>query len=94
MYKKPQGILNEFTGRHLDFYYKDVLRLTKKAAVADKAHLLLELKKQSSAITISPKESLFGGQRQHGRCVNLHTDRRDGHQHLSGGLVALNLFGR
>jgi hypothetical protein len=72
LYKTPQGVLNEFTGRHLDFYYQDVLGLTKKSAVADKAHVLLELKKNSSAISISPDNTFsagkpFGGQSEMGR---------------------------
>jgi hypothetical protein len=61
MYKKPQGALNGFTGRHLDFYYKDVLRLVKKTAVPDNAHVLLELKKNSSPITISPNNIFSAG---------------------------------
>jgi len=58
LYEKPQEVINRITGRHLDFYYKDILRLTKKSAVPDKAHLLLELKKKAVPLSILP-ESLF-----------------------------------
>lgn len=58
LYREPQAIINRFTGRHLDFYYKDVLRLKKKPAVPDKAHVLVELKKQSPPILIS-RENVF-----------------------------------
>lgn len=58
LYRKPQAIINRFTGRHLDFYYKKILRLKKKPAVPDKAHVLVELKKQSPPILIS-RENVF-----------------------------------
>ena len=66
LYKKPQKILNDITGRHLDFYYRDVLRLTRKAAIPDKAHVLLELKRQSSPVTISPTDAFSAGKDKSG----------------------------
>ena len=54
LYKIPREVINRITGRHLDFYYRDVLRLDKKPAVADKVHLLLELKKNAPPITAGP----------------------------------------
>ena len=38
-----QNDLNSFTKKHLDFFYKDVLRLAPRSAVADKAHILFEI---------------------------------------------------
>lgn len=58
LYKTPQQVINRITGRHLDFYYKDVLRLRRKAAMADKVHVLLELKKNAQPVSVSP-ENLF-----------------------------------
>ncbi len=58
LYQYPQSVINKITARHLDFYYRDVLRLTKKNAIADKVHLLLELKKNVAPIEIQP-ENLF-----------------------------------
>jgi hypothetical protein len=58
LYKKPQEILNQITGRHLDFYFNKVLRLSKKQAIADKAHVLIELKKSVGPLTIGP-DNLF-----------------------------------
>ncbi len=60
-YKKPLEVINRITGRHLDFYYEKVLRLTKKPAVADKAHLLLELKKNASPLLITPDNFFSAG---------------------------------
>jgi hypothetical protein len=58
LYKKPQEVINRITGRHLDFYYRDILRLKTKDAVADKGHLLIELKKSAAPIVIGP-DNLF-----------------------------------
>jgi hypothetical protein len=58
LYKQPQSVINKITARHLDFYYHDVLRLTKKDAIADKVHVILELKKNVAPIEIQP-ENLF-----------------------------------
>src|ERR1043166_735535 len=67
LYRQPQDLLNRFTARHLDFYYKDVLRLTTKGAVPDKAHLLVELKKQSRPIVLSPAAVFSAGKDSKGR---------------------------
>lgn len=66
LYRQPRAMINRFTGRHLDFYYRDVLRLKKKPAVADKAHLLVELKKQSRRIIISPENVFSAGKDKSG----------------------------
>ncbi|MEN6623328.1 MAG: baseplate J/gp47 family protein, partial [Smithella sp.] len=41
--------MNTITGRHLDFYYREILQLRGKAAEPGKVHLLVELAKQASA---------------------------------------------
>ena len=61
LYKKPQEVINRITGRHLDFYYRQVLRMQEKAAVADKAHVVLELKKNVSPISILPEHFFSAG---------------------------------
>lgn len=38
--------MNTLTGRHLDFYYREILRLREKAQESGHAHLLVELAKQ------------------------------------------------
>lgn len=53
LYEKPQEILNRFTGRHLDFFYEDVLRLAKKPARPDTAHVLIELKKGAAPVHVT-----------------------------------------
>lgn len=58
IYRKPLEVLNGITGRHLDFYYRDVLRLFEKPPVPDRAHLLLEVKKAAPPVRIG-MEHLF-----------------------------------
>ena len=45
LFKIVQVDLNHFTQRHLDFYFKDVLRLKNKNPLPDTAHLTFELQK-------------------------------------------------
>lgn len=61
LYKIPQEVINRITGRHLDFYFKDVLRLTKKSAGPDKAHLLIELKKNALPVSIGTGNTFSAG---------------------------------
>jgi hypothetical protein len=43
-----QNSMNELGGRHLDFYYKEILQLKERPAVADKVALFFELEKNVS----------------------------------------------
>ncbi len=45
LFRYAQNDLNLFTGRHLDFYYKDVLHLDLKASEPNHVYLILELAK-------------------------------------------------
>lgn len=49
LFRFAQDQLNQYTGRHLDFYYKDVLRLTNRPAEPDFVHLVFELQKNIDA---------------------------------------------
>lgn len=53
-----QEHLNQFTKRHLDFYYKDILRVKPAAASPDYVHLLLESAVQTNGLSL-PKDSIF-----------------------------------
>jgi hypothetical protein len=57
-YQLAQADLNGLTKKHLDFFYRDVLRLKEKAAVADQAYLILQLAKQVGEHLL-PKNSEF-----------------------------------
>jgi hypothetical protein len=58
LFERAKGELNAFTGRHLDFYFREVLRLGNRAAQPDKAHLLFELAKGHEA-RLLPAGTLF-----------------------------------
>lgn len=43
LHKHPQDLVNTFTRRHLQLYYEQLLRMTRKPAVPDRVHVLLRL---------------------------------------------------
>lgn len=43
LYKYLRNDINQLTGKHLDFYYKDILGLKAKEAIPDKAHIIASL---------------------------------------------------
>ena len=57
-YLLAQADLNGLTKKHLDFFYRDVLRLKEKAAETDQAYLILTLAKQVGEHLL-PKNSEF-----------------------------------
>lgn len=57
-YLLAQADLNGLTKKHLDFFYRDVLRLKEKAAEADQAYLIIQLAKHV-AEHLLPKNSEF-----------------------------------
>ncbi len=61
VYRQPQALLNRLTARHLDFFYGEVLRLERRDAVADRAHVLVALKKNAPAVALGPSHELSAG---------------------------------
>ncbi len=61
LYKEPQQLLNNFTKRHLDFYYNEVLRMKKNPPVADKTHVVFELKKNAGNTLLKTDTKLLAG---------------------------------
>jgi hypothetical protein len=62
LYKEPQRLMNKTTGRHLDYYYKEVLGLKKNAPIPDKAHVIFELKKNTGPLLLEAnKTKLLAG---------------------------------
>ena len=50
--------MNDFTKRHLDFYYKDILQLYPQKAQPDFVHLLIEPVANKNAFLL-PKNTIF-----------------------------------
>jgi hypothetical protein len=46
LFQYLQDDLNSFTKKHLDFFYKQVLKLKPKEAIPDKIHIVFEIQKQ------------------------------------------------
>lgn len=46
LFQHLQADLNHFTRRHLDFFYREVLKIQPREAVPDKAHIVFEIQNQ------------------------------------------------
>jgi hypothetical protein len=58
LFRYAKEHINSITHRHLDFYYKEVLRLLPKQAEANHVHVIIELAKHVNEYLL-PKGSLF-----------------------------------
>lgn len=74
LYRKAQQQLNGFAGRHLDFYYRDVLQLTTKPAISDSAHLVFELQKGLEQHKIAAGTLFRGGKDISGKEISYAAD--------------------
>lgn len=61
MFDRARDELNDFTGRHLDFYYEEILRLARRGPVPDHVHVLAELTKGRDAHLLAAGTELRGG---------------------------------
>jgi hypothetical protein len=61
LFRFTQQHINTFTQRHLDFYYKEVLKLQPRAAEANKVHILVELAKQVEKYLLAQSTLLKAG---------------------------------
>ena len=59
LYKEPHRLMNNLTGRHLDFYYHEVLGLKRNEPVADKVHIVFELKKNTPPVLLKENDTKF-----------------------------------
>lgn len=59
MFKKVQGKINDFSERHLNFYYEDVLKIQRRDFVPDSAHLIFYPDTAGREILIK-KDTEFG----------------------------------
>ncbi len=58
LYQEAQKELNQFTKKHLDFYYKEVLQLQPQKAQPNLVHLCIELNKNVASFLVA-KDSIF-----------------------------------
>ena len=65
--KFPQEQINGITKRHLDFYYAQVLQLSKQPAVSDRVHLIFELAKNASEEIVKQNSVVDAGKDANGK---------------------------
>jgi hypothetical protein len=58
LFRFAQTHLNDYTGNHLNFYYKDILRLKNAPAKPDSVHLVMELAKPTQTHLLA-KDTVF-----------------------------------
>ncbi|WP_143306503.1 hypothetical protein [Chitinophaga vietnamensis] len=61
LFKLAQEQMNGLTAKMLDFYYRDVLHLTEKPSIPDRAHVVFELAKDVAEYAIAPGTALLAG---------------------------------
>lgn len=75
LFKYAQDDLNTITQRHLDFYYKDVLRLTPRTALPNSVHLIMELARNMQTHLLKQGTLFKAGKDSTGREVNYALNR-------------------
>lgn len=71
---EARGALNTLTARHLDFYYRDVLQLAARPAVADRVHVIFELAKSFDRFRVEKDTGLNAGKDGIGVALVFGTD--------------------
>lgn len=74
LFKYAKQSLNTLTQRHLDFYYKEVLKLTPKKASASHAHVIIELAKQVDEFMLAKGTAFKAGKDGLGKDVTFTLD--------------------
>ncbi|MCB0428629.1 MAG: helix-hairpin-helix domain-containing protein [Flavobacteriales bacterium] len=75
LFRKAQDDLNTITKRHLDFYYKDVLRLKEQPAEADQVFLIFELARHvKTSHAVKEGTALKAGKDDSGQPLTYLTD--------------------
>lgn len=75
LFEHTRAEMNTLTGRHLDYYYKDILRLKEKPAEPGHVHLLVELAKHAAAHQLPPGELFKAGKDALGNDAFFASDR-------------------
>lgn len=74
LFETTQAHLNGITARHLDFYYKQVLRLQERPEVTDKVHLVFELVKNAAPYLLKAGTLVKAGKDATGAEINYQLD--------------------
>ncbi|MGZ8218811.1 hypothetical protein [Methylomagnum sp.] len=69
LFDQVRADLNRFTGRHLDYYYRTVLKLRERDSQPDTAHLYFQLAKQVGDFELKAGTLLRGGKTADGKDI-------------------------
>lgn len=61
LFRKSQAQINGLTDRHLDFFFRDVLRLDQARAIPDRAHVAFALAAPGQHVTLEKGTALLSG---------------------------------
>lgn len=61
VYRYLQDDLNQLTGRRLNFYYEDVLKILRRPAIGDHVHTIFELAKNASSVKLEKGTTITAG---------------------------------
>lgn len=75
MFDYAKNDLNQITGKHLDFYYEEVLQLDTKPAEPDKVHLIFELARNVEQHRLEKGKRLKAGKDENGKELLYETIR-------------------
>lgn len=75
MFKFAQQDLNTITQRHLDFYYKEVLKLKEQEAVPDQVYVIFQLAQNAASHLVEAGSELNAGNDATGARLVYKTDR-------------------
>lgn len=73
--EKVRGEVNSLTARHLDFYYRQILRMVRKPSIPDRVNLVVELTPDGTEVLLPGKSLLNAGPDSLGRDRIYATDR-------------------
>ncbi len=74
MFRQVQDDLNQYTRKHLDYFYKDILHFNSEGAVADKAHVIFEIQKQLKSYLLRKGLKVKDGKDENGQEILFELD--------------------
>jgi hypothetical protein len=73
LYQFAQGELNGLTLRHLEYYYKEILKQQYRPAISDSVHVCFELAQTARSCRLPEGTLLFAGRDDHGNEIHYAT---------------------
>jgi hypothetical protein len=74
VYQQVQQDLNALTGKRINFYYEDVLRIARRKAIPDQVHVLFEAAKSAQPVLLKADATFVSGKAQNGTSLEYRLD--------------------